>query len=106
VDQAGFVVKIKGIIQAGGKKCELGAVSSLDKFHIKRYKNHPISPIGIVGIFSEILNEFLDSLTFFGLPSVGEVKDLIFQFYKLFKNTELSRQTAKPQFRQTVYLEW
>ncbi|MEB2782937.1 hypothetical protein U3A58_21340, partial [Algoriphagus sp. C2-6-M1] len=43
------------------------AVSSLDKFHIKRYKNHPISPIGIVGIFSEILNEFLDSLTFWRL---------------------------------------
>ncbi|MEB2782994.1 hypothetical protein U3A58_21650, partial [Algoriphagus sp. C2-6-M1] len=48
-----------------------GAVSSLDKFHIKRYKNHPISPIGIVGIFSEILNEFLDSLTVSGLAKVA-----------------------------------
>ncbi|MEB2782985.1 hypothetical protein U3A58_21605, partial [Algoriphagus sp. C2-6-M1] len=47
------------------------AVSSLDKFHIKRYKNHPISPIGIVGIFSEILNEFLDSLTFCSYPKVA-----------------------------------
>ncbi|MEB2777874.1 hypothetical protein SYJ56_21350, partial [Algoriphagus sp. D3-2-R+10] len=54
-----------------GKKCELGAVSSLDKFHIKRYKNHPISPIGIVGIFSEILKRFLDSLTFCSYPKGG-----------------------------------
>ncbi|MEB2782991.1 hypothetical protein U3A58_21635, partial [Algoriphagus sp. C2-6-M1] len=65
------------------------AVSSLDKFHIKRYKNHPISPIGIVGIFSEILNEFLDSLTLaatladtlqtFSIPTTKRTNNYFFQ---------------------------